>query len=117
MNVASLFEALQKEIKRRHYLLRLETLEQTPRLLKVRLHISPEVFVQVYRNDQYDTTNLALIHNGRRIYGRDQLGGNWHRHAGMQPNLHDKSQEGQKSVELAEFLDEIEVVLASSGLP
>ena len=71
MNVASLFEALQRETKRRPYLLRLEMLEQTPRLLKVRLHISPEVFIQVYRNDQYDTTNLALIHYGHRIYGRD----------------------------------------------
>jgi len=117
MNVARLFEALQNEIKRRPYLLRLEMLEQTPRLLKVRLHISPELFVQVYRNDQYDSTNLALVHNGRRIYGRDQLCGNWHRHAGIQPDSHDVSQEGQKSVDLDEFLNEIEAVLASSGLP
>jgi len=117
MNTASLFVALKQEARRRPYILHLEILEQTPRLLKARLRISPEIFVQIYRNDQNDTTNLALIHNGLRIYGRDQLGGNWHRHSGLQPAFHDKSQEGQRVIGLTEFLNEVEAVLAASGLP
>ncbi|MBN1887775.1 MAG: hypothetical protein JW850_07280, partial [Thermoflexales bacterium] len=72
---------------------------------------------QVYRNDRFDTTNLALIHNGQRIYARDQLGGRWHRHTVAAPCQHDATIEGCRAVTLSEFLDEVETVLAALGLP
>lgn len=71
MNVAELSTDLQKEFKRRKYFVRLETLEQTLSLMKTRLFISADLIVQIYRNDRYNTTNLALIHNGKRIFARD----------------------------------------------
>ena len=117
MNVADLFAALQQELASRAYLTRLDVLDQSVSLLKARLYISPELFVQVYRNDRFDTTNLVLIYNGRRIYGRDQLGGAWHRHTETGPNLHDTSAEGRHAVNLAQFLNEVESVLAMMGLP
>ena len=117
MDVASLVDDLQQEISHRPYILQLEVLDQTPHLLKVRLHIAPELFVQIYRNDQYNTTNLALVHIGRRIYGRDQLGSSWHRHSGIRPDQHDKSKAGRKIMTLAGFLDEVEAELAQRGLP
>jgi len=64
MNVADLLVALHNESKSRAYFSRLEILDQTATLLKARLYILPELFVQVYRNDYFDTTNLVLIHNG-----------------------------------------------------
>jgi len=117
MSIADLLVALHQQIQSRAYLSRLEVLDQSASLLKVRLYISPDLFVQVYRNDRFDTTNLVLIHNGQRIYARDQLGRVWHRHTAAAPHLHDASAEGQMPVTLSEFLNEVEAVLAALGLP
>jgi len=117
MNVSDLLVTLQKEKALRAYILRMDLLEQTQSLIKVRLYIAPELFIQVYRNDQFDTLNLVLIYNGQRLYGRDRLGGVWHRHDLTAPDQHDKSPEGQRSLTLPEFLDEVETVLAAMGLP
>ena len=62
-------------------------------------------------------TNLVVLYGGRRIYARDQLGGRWHRHSAEAPDVHDTSADGSRSVELAEFLDEAEAVLAAMDLP
>ena len=117
MNVAQLSVALQNEAMRRGYLRRVEVLDQSVSLIKVRLHIAPDLFVQIYRNDRFDTTNLALIHNNQRLYARDQVGGRWHRHTTAQPAAHDVSLEGRRAVDLPQFLDEVESILATLGLP
>ncbi len=62
MNVAGLYEALRAEVERRSYFQRLEVLEQTESLLKARLFVLPNLFVQVYRNDRFDTTNFESYH-------------------------------------------------------
>ena len=117
MNVGQLLSALHREARSRAYIRRLDVLDQSQTLLKARLYISPGLFVQVYRNDRFDTTNLALIHNGQRIYARDHLGGIWHRHTVAAPDLHDTSTEGRHPVDLSRFLDEVEAVLTTMGLP
>ena len=117
MNVAQLSVALQNEVIRRGYLRHVEVLDQSISLIKVRLHIAPELFVQIYRNDRFDTTNLALIHNNQRLYARDQVGGKWHRHTIAQPAAHDVSLEGSRAINLPQFLDEVESILAALGLP
>jgi len=86
------------------------------RLLSV-LHQESRTRAYIRRNDRFDTTNLALIHNEQRIYARDQLGGAWHRHTIDAPHVHDTSAEGRRPVNLSEFLDEVETVLATMGLP
>lgn len=117
MNTSDLLVQLPLEAQRRPYILRLEVLELTLSLIKARLVISTDLFVQVYRNDRFDSTNLVLIHNQKRIYGRDQLGNSWHRHAVLAPEAHDRSEEGSVAVSLADFLNEVEAVLAELGLP
>ncbi len=117
MNVPQTLLALHQESKRRTYIIRLEVLEHSRHLLKARLYIAPDLFVQVYRNDRYDTTNLVLVHARRRLYARDKLGGAWHRHPASAPRQHDTSDEGRRQVSLSEFLDEVEEVLAMQGLP
>jgi len=117
MSVADLFVALHQEAERRAYFTRLEVLDQSATLLKARLYVSSDLFVQVYRNDRFDTTNLVLIHNGQRVYARDQLGGNWHRHTADAPDRHDTSAEGRQPVNLSKFLNEVESVLAMLDLP
>ncbi|MCC7188019.1 MAG: hypothetical protein IT312_04685 [Anaerolineales bacterium] len=117
MNVEDLPAIAGKELERRKYFVRMDVLEQTPSLVKIRLYISPDLFVQIYRNDRFQTTNLALIHNGQRLYARDELDGRWHRHTHRRPEEHDMSKEGRRPVELSEFLDEVEQVLAALDLP
>jgi hypothetical protein len=82
MNVAVLARDLPHEADRRNYITRLEILDQSANLLKARLYLSLETFIQVYRNDRFDSTNLVLIHNGQRIYARDQLDGRLARASG-----------------------------------
>lgn len=117
MNVAEIYAALQHEASVRSYFLRLDIHEQTVSLIKARLIITPQLFVQVYRNDRFDTTNLALIHDGQRAFARDQLGGQWHRHPASTPDEHDTSVEGRRAIDLAEFLNEVEDILAARALP
>lgn len=117
MNASELLTQLPFEAQRRPYILRLEALEITPSLVKARLVISPDLFVQIYRNDRFDSTNLVLIHTQRRIYGRDQLGSVWHRHTVSRPDAHDKSEAGQQAVTVEAFLNEVEAILAELGLP
>lgn len=106
-----------KELERRKYFVRMDVLDQTLSLVKIRLHITPDLFVQIYRNDVYKTTNLALIHNGQRLFARDELEGHWHRHTLLKPEEHDTSKEGRRLVKLSEFLDEVEQVLSALDLP
>ena len=117
MNASDLPANLEAELERRKYFIRMDVLEQTLSLIKVRLYISPDLFVQIYRNDKYDTANLALIHNGERVFARDELDGHWHRHTHLAPAEHDTSKEGRRPVTIAEFLDEVEVVLSALDLP
>lgn len=117
MNVAQLSAALQAEVIRRGYLRRVEVLDQSINLIKVRLHIAPDLFIQIYQNDRFDTTNFAVIHNNQRLYARDQVDGVWHRHTTSQPAAHDVSLAGRQAVELSQFLDEVESILAELGLP
>ncbi len=117
MTVADLVKALRQEAASRAYISYLTVLDQSANLLKARLYILPELFVQVYRNDSFNTTNLVLIHNGQRLYARDQIGDVWHRHTATAPQQHDHSAEGRRPVSLSEFLDEVESVLTRAGLP
>lgn len=117
MNVPDIANGLQRELKHRKYFIRMEILEQTLSIIKARLYISPDLFVQVYRNDRFQTTNLALIHNGSRLFARDEVDGRWHMHVHTAPEEHDCSLEGQRGIELQEFLDEVEKILAGLNLP
>ena len=90
---------------------------QSQPMLKARLYFSPDLFVQVYRNERFDTAHLVLLYGGRRIYARDQLSGRWHRHTGATANTLDTSAGGQRFVQLSEFLEKVEAILAAMGLP
>jgi len=64
MNVEHWFDALRREVQSRAYILRLDILDHSRNKLKARLIISPDLFVQVYRNDLYDTTNSSCCTAG-----------------------------------------------------
>ena len=103
MNVRDLVAQAQQAKHSRANLIGLEIIVRTEQVVKLRLYVSPDLFIQVYRNDRYGTSNFALIHQGRRMYARDELAGQWHRHPTDAPSQHDKSTDGQRQVTLEEF--------------
>ncbi len=117
MTVAQLLPALAQALQERVYLRRMEIVEQSRSQLKARLYVAPNLYVQVYRNDLFDTTNFVLIHNDKRIFARDRLNSRWHRHPLGAPEFHDRSAEGQRAVDLPGFLDEVEAILTTLELP
>ena len=83
---------------------------------KFRLVITKDLFVQVNRNELALITNLALINQSKRIYGRDEYKTQWHRHPSDNPNCHNFSEEGRKKISLQEFLSEVDDMLREKGL-
>ncbi len=114
--VPQLLAALRQAAQTRAYITRLDLLAVGRVILKARLYLKPELFVQVYRNDKFQTTNFVLIHAGQRVYARDELAGAWHRHPVHDTDLHDRSPEGQRGVSLEEFLDEVEQIVIDLDL-
>jgi hypothetical protein len=86
--VPQLLAALHQAAQTRAYITRLDLLTVGRAILKARLYLKPDLFVQIYRNDKFQTTNFVLIHAGQRIYARDELAGAWHRHPAHDTDLH-----------------------------
>ena len=79
--------------------------------IKLRLNITEECFVQIYQNIKKNLINYVAVLGTERIYGRDCDGGIWHRHPKGNPEGHDFSKEGSKTVELETFLFEVQELL------
>ncbi|MBC8232778.1 hypothetical protein H8E77_24785 [bacterium] len=87
-----------------NYYQRLNILNHGTHHLKLRLYVRDSLFVQINRNELASLTNLVLIFKGRRIYGRDEFQGVWHRHPESNPDYHDTSIDGSRPVTLLGFL-------------
>lgn len=92
------------------------TLDKTGNTVKLRLHISPACFVQVYTNVRKGLLSYVLVLHQTRIYGRDNDGAGWHRHRHSDPGGHDAGEDGVRPVSLAEFLDEVQQILTAEGV-
>lgn len=113
--VESIFRELE-EIKNRHLIKALQIDVFRKEVLKGKLFISENLFIQVYRNDRFKTTNFALVLNKKRIYARDELKGKWHSHPLWNPSLHDESEEGKKECNLQCFWNEIVKILKDKSI-
>ncbi|MFQ6072496.1 MAG: hypothetical protein ACE5KT_07340 [Methanosarcinales archaeon] len=98
------------------YSLIVEIIAQTEKAVKIRLKISEHFFVQFYNHSQSKTSNYVLIGWNRRLYGRDSVGGVWHRHPYDNPSNHDFSEEGSREITPSEFLEEVFEILSLEGL-
>jgi hypothetical protein len=104
-----------EEISKSQIVEEVQILENSVLVLKARIKMSRGLFVQVYRNDRFRTTNFALVLERQRIYARDELNGEWHRHPNEEPEMHDHSSEGAMPVSLMEFWDEVQDLLCRLG--
>ena len=93
-----------------------KTLVLTKNTVKARLIIRENLYIDLYFNQRYGTTNYALILDDDRIYGRDCYDGNWHLHPYDDPSKHDTSEEGKKILSIEGFVDEAEEILVNLRL-
>lgn len=66
---------------------RLEILLNTPRSFKANIHIGEKLFIAVRYNARNERMDFALIENGQRIFGYDNLK-EWHYHPVEDPQGH-----------------------------
>lgn len=116
MTIDALAEQIETSARRFRFVQTIVRLDQTRFSVKYRLVIKPDLWVQVYSNIQNDTVGLALVHQGRRIYGRDCETGHWHRHPMDDPERHDFSAEGAQPTTVEDFLLEVGRVLVDFNL-
>ena len=93
-----------------------KTVDKAENMIKMRLHVDTDCFIQVYANTQKQIFSYVLVLNRSRIFGRDCEGGLWHRHPHQAPDQHDFSPEGQRAVSFSEFLSEAQQVLQEEDL-
>ncbi|MCK4652092.1 MAG: hypothetical protein KAT13_03275 [Methanosarcinales archaeon] len=98
------------------YSLKVGILARTKNAIKIRLKISPIIFVQFYHHQKLNTSNYVLVGWNRLLYGRDSVGGEWHRHPFHNPLEHDTSCEGMRAVTPSEFLEEVFELLQEEKL-
>ena len=96
--------------------IRIEVLDLTRNLIKARLYLREDLFIQVYRNDRSQVTNLLIVLEGQRIFARDQIRGAWHRYPFENPAEHDTGPEGQRAVTFLEFVEEAHQLLIEAKL-
>jgi hypothetical protein len=114
MNLTDFVEALEKAASK--YMIRLRILVKTDNAVKARIEISDNIYVQFYYHQISGTSNYVLVGWDRRLYGRDSVGGKWHKHPFENPQEHDFTEDGAKDVDPEEFLDEVFEILLHEEL-
>ncbi|MCZ7380992.1 MAG: hypothetical protein O8C64_05410 [Candidatus Methanoperedens sp.] len=114
MKLAEFIEALEKAASK--YSSRLRILAKTENAVKARIEISDNIHVQFYFHEVSGTTNYVLVGWENRLYGRDCVGGDWHKHPFDNPEAHDRTGDGTNYVTPEEFLDEAFGILLKEKL-
>ena len=65
----------------------LEFLLRTPKALKVNVHLNKGLFIAVRYNARNERMDFALIRDGKRVFGYDNLK-EWHCHPSADPSQH-----------------------------
>jgi hypothetical protein len=106
----------QEALERVWFVQSLEETERTDLTLSLRLHIGPALFVQAFLGETSGSLYLALIEGGRRIFGIDRVGGEWHLHPYEAPDKHEPLPEGLEPRPLLRFLARVEDLLLQHDL-
>ncbi len=114
MNLTGFIEALEKAGSK--YLLKPRILIKTDNAVKARIEISANIYIQFYFHQVSGTSNFVLVGWNNRLYGRDCIGGKWHRHPFENPEAHDTMGDGTNDITPEEFLDEVFEILLREKL-
>lgn len=77
-------------------------------ILKVRIYLIEDFFIDVFYNDDTKRVAFALVKNEKRVFGADNTGG-WHIHPFDDPERHEPCE----PVSFEEFLEAVERRLKS----
>ena len=99
-----------------YYSLKVEILAKTNNAVKIKVPITENIYIQLYYNQKSGTKNYVLVGWNRRLFGRDCIGGKWHKHPFEDPEKHDFSKNGRREVSISEFFHEVFNLLRKSGL-
>lgn len=116
MKKVDLLDELRMAERRIWFVQRLADLEQTDDMLKARLEIQPDLFVQVYFSESTGRLQMALIQGRQRLFGRDNEGGHWHVHPFGAAAQHRPIEPETSPQPLARFLVEVEQILMTHDL-
>jgi len=116
MTVEQVIDEIETAARRFRFIQAMVRVDVTHFSVKYRLMIGSDLYVQIYANVRSGTTGLALVHQGRRLYGRDSEDWQWHRHPIDDPETHDFSAEGAQLVSIEAFLLEVGEILVTQGL-
>lgn len=104
------------EISRDTLFQKLDVLDITSSVLKARLMIKADIYVQIYENVRWPKCSYALIVGHNRFYGRDMREGSWHRHSVDNPEIHEESEEASRSITVFDFIEEVKEILIQKDL-
>lgn len=95
---------------------KLVILDITSSILKARLVIDADIYIQIYENVRRPKASYTLIVGSNRFYGKDMREGLWHKHPIENPEIHDDSKEASKSITIFEFVQEVKEILIQKEL-
>jgi hypothetical protein len=95
---------------------KIDILDMTTSVLKARLVIDTDIYIQIYENVRKPKASYTLIVGNNRFYGRDMREGFWHRHPIDDPEIHDDSEEASRSITISEFVQEVKGILIHNDL-
>ena len=95
---------------------KLDILDISSSVLKARLMIRADIYIQIYENVRRPKCSYTLIVGNNRFYGRDMREGFWHRHAVDNPEIHDDSEDASTSISAFDFVEEVKEILIQKNL-
>ena len=98
------------------YTLKVEILARTKNAVKIRVPITENIYIQLYYNKESGTKNFVLIGWNKRLFGRDCVGGAWHKHPFENPEVHDFGKDGKREVSVSDFFEEVFGLLRKNNL-
>lgn len=90
----------------------LKIIEKTKSVLKARLFVSEDIFIQIYVNLKRPKRSYALVINDSRVFGKDYLFEEWHPHPFESPGRHDVSGKAKQPVAIEDFVEEALFILS-----
>lgn len=94
----------------------LEEIERTDITLSLRLHIRRGLFVQIFYGERSSTLYMALIEGGRRVFGIDREGHEWHMHSYEATERHEPLTGGLEPRPVLKFLARVEELMLEKDL-
>ncbi len=111
-----LLQEAQEAFERVWFIQTVQDIEHTDRTLSFRLYVRADVFVHVFYGQLSESLYFSLIEHGRRIFGIDREGNNWHLHPYATPEKHLPFDEGLGHNPLLSFLALVEDLLLQHDL-